>query len=313
MRIFINLLLLFIVFTGTLRAEYIDSIPTDRYKLAYQASSTCNDNFYISGGQGLIFEVKNVNVLGTIFSASADNQSMKTLILPQETKRYQIGGRFGNEPMRWQIKTSTDSACVVLLSVWSTWVNGMPPNPPPSVSDSLDIHMPNVIYSPTTSDTVNLWVNLVFSGIDPLGNMFWTLKNYGINELQPEEPNVTEPSETFKVTTNRVNMSSDLNAACANEFGSSYRMADWSEIKASYESGVSVDSIITYQGTGDYFSAWVSVDGNGFYNSTRHYFASRHEVDHQKPDYYLAHDNIDNHLVSLGSWYYDEPVLCYKQ
>lgn len=125
--------------------------------------------------------------------------------------------------------------------------------------------------------------------------------------------NYNPSGNTYRVTTTRVSMSSNMDNACVSEFGASYRMADWADIESSYADGVSADSILMYQGTGDYFSAWVSQNGNGFYDSTRHYFASRHKVDHQKPSYYLAHSNIGNHLISLGSWYYDEPVLCYKK
>jgi hypothetical protein len=133
----LNFLWILFFFTSIAQAEYIDSIPTERFKLAYQAPSICNDNFVLSGGQSLIFEVKNVNVLGTIFSASADDQNMKIIILPQQTVRYKIPGRFGNEPMRWQIKTGTNSrACVVLLSIWSTWIDGMPQNPPSTSTEN---------------------------------------------------------------------------------------------------------------------------------------------------------------------------------
>jgi len=42
----------------------------------------------------------------------------------------------------------------------------------------------------------------------------------------------------------------------------------------------------------DYKTDWEQI--------VRDYYATRHE--HNKPAGYLAHDNIDNYLISLGSW-----------
>ena len=40
----------------------------------------------------------------------------------------------------------------------------------------------------------------------------------------------------------------------------------------------------------------------------RHYYISRH--DGNKPAHYLAHDNIDNYTISLGSWYGNWYAVC---
>jgi hypothetical protein len=39
----------------------------------------------------------------------------------------------------------------------------------------------------------------------------------------------------------------------------------------------------------------------------RHYYVSRHN--HDCPDWWLAHDNIDDHFLDLGSWCADHPIL----
>ena len=47
--------------------------------------------------------------------------------------------------------------------------------------------------------------------------------------------------------------------------------------------------------------AYVTVNGERFWTSDRQYFISRHEGN--KPSSYMAHDNINNYYLSLGSWY----------
>ncbi len=41
------------------------------------------------------------------------------------------------------------------------------------------------------------------------------------------------------------------------------------------------------------------------------YFASRHE--NKLPSGWLAHENIENYLVSLGSWHTSRPIFAYKE
>lgn len=101
----------------------------------------------------------------------------------------------------------------------------------------------------------------------------------------------------------------DLDAACASEFGPDYRLADWTELVDYYESGGSMDDFFADTGlTLDDKSAHVTRDGERFYTSSRGYFISRH--DHNLPGHYFSHDNIDNHLVDLGSWSGSKKALC---
>lgn len=95
---------------------------------------------------------------------------------------------------------------------------------------------------------------------------------------------------------------SDWESIVNKVFGSEYRVADWNDLKAYYNNGGNLLELfdglgLTEQGT----SVLITRNGNHMWSSTRYYTATRHE--HNKPDSYLAHDNIDNYLISLGSWY----------
>jgi len=88
-----------------------------------------------------------------------------------------------------------------------------------------------------------------------------------------------------------------------NIFGSDYREADWNDIKEFYNNGGDLEKLFKSL---DMTSAFVTRDGYEKWGS-RYYFITFHN--HNKPSYYLAHDNIDNYLVSLGSWYSPKKIL----
>jgi len=105
----------------------------------------------------------------------------------------------------------------------------------------------------------------------------------------------------FKLTGNIHQHNSDWEAIVANEFGSGYRIADWTDLVSFYNSGGDLLELFDALGLTEYQNtAFVYRNGQQLYSSTRAYFASRHE--HNKPPSYLAHENINNYLISLGSW-----------
>jgi hypothetical protein len=116
----------------------------------------------------------------------------------------------------------------------------------------------------------------------------------------------------FQITSKTVNEHADMTSACKTEFGNSYQLADWTNhIIPSYKNGMNIDDIIP-RPTGEQISVWVSNNGKEFWSSTRHYLATRFLKEHVLPSHYLAHDDIDNYLLLLGSWYANIPVLCYS-
>ena len=113
----------------------------------------------------------------------------------------------------------------------------------------------------------------------------------------------------FIRTENRYAFDADPNQACQAEFGASYRVADWLEVKSYYDSGASMDIFFAETGmTADDRSGGVKRDGEQFYTSGRSYFVSRH--DGVLPPGWLAHDQLGGYLISLGSWYTDRKILC---
>lgn len=119
-------------------------------------------------------------------------------------------------------------------------------------------------------------------------------------------------SHDFYITANTYAYYEDWDEAVQNEFGSDYKVADWTDFESYYANGGDILSVLDDLGLTDYEnSAFVTLNGDPTYSDTRSYFLSRHE--HVKPSYYLAHDNIDNYLVSLGSWDSTKKIIVIKK
>lgn len=121
---------------------------------------------------------------------------------------------------------------------------------------------------------------------------------------------------SFSITNTIVDKDADMNSVCKAEFGASYQLADWANnIKPSYTNGLEIDKIIPHPENGGEINVWVSNSGDTFWNGTRHYLATRFPTDHVLPTAYsyLAHDNMDNYLLALGSWYTNRRILCYSE
>ena len=123
------------------------------------------------------------------------------------------------------------------------------------------------------------------------------------------------------VISHNLNEYGDHNIECSTQLGSTARLADWNDIVSFYNNGGSLDDFKTQLRIADWGSGLVgnelsgsyriSRNGNEIWSGNRHYLVSRH--DHSKPGNYLAHANIDNHNLSLGSWYGNGGyALCYQ-
>ncbi len=101
------------------------------YRLLKSGMWTGNTSLSLQGGQGMWFKVTNMNVLGTTIRISDHlRQSKGSVILPQTTVNF-LFTCFGNEPMPWKFDIRTESdVFMVKWELWSTWVPGLPNNPP---------------------------------------------------------------------------------------------------------------------------------------------------------------------------------------
>ena len=140
-------------------------------------------------------------------------------------------------------------------------------------------------------------------------------------ELNPAiAPDTTEPELTpvvsyqkFHVVAHNLDETGDLKAECKAQLGDGVRLADWNDILAYHEAGGSMEDFIAklkipleYVNPEDLeaipnASYRISVNGELRWQGNRHYFFARH--DHAKRAGFLAHDDIDNYLLSLGSWF----------
>lgn len=129
-----------------------------------------------------------------------------------------------------------------------------------------------------------------------------------------EKTGIEEDVFKFKQTINKYSETDNLEQAVISELGSDYIIADWDDI-VSYCQSHSPEQFISNLNwqIGEENSLLVVWKNQHFYNnSARHFFISR--FDHDKPTHYLAHDNIDNHHIDLGSWYgLKMKILCVKK
>lgn len=117
----------------------------------------------------------------------------------------------------------------------------------------------------------------------------------------------------FHVIAHDLDETGDLKSECKNQLGEGVRLADWNDIVAYVEAGGLLDDFIEelkipleYVHPDDMdpvpnTAYRVSMNGELHWNGERHYFFARH--DHKLRGDFLHHSEIDNHRLSLGSWF----------
>ena len=115
--------------------------------------------------------------------------------------------------------------------------------------------------------------------------------------------------QNFAVIDVKLDEYGDHDKECKARLGSDFRLADWNDLTGYYQSGGSLDALIDGLNWKDEKTVdlgvrhpRVTLDGEPRWDDgRRHFFVSRH--DHDPPGYFLAHDDIDDYRLSLGSWY----------
>ena len=98
-------------------------------KKSDSGSWNSDTNYNKKGGQNMTFKVKNVNVLGTTLTIESNLGGTKSLIIPPMVTMDFEFTCFGAEPMSWSFDISTNSdAFIVTWDLFSTWIQGDPPN-----------------------------------------------------------------------------------------------------------------------------------------------------------------------------------------
>ena len=139
--------------------------------------------------------------------------------------------------------------------------------------------------------------------------------DYSIGEAEKEE-SVQESNtikyKNFGLTKEVYPYNSNWDQIVNEQFGKNYRVADWKDLEDYYARGEDILQLFDGLGLterGD--DAYVKRNGDPNYTSSRFYFVERHE--HNKRDGWLAHEDIDHYLISLGSWYGKSQIMAIKQ
>jgi hypothetical protein len=115
----------------------------------------------------------------------------------------------------------------------------------------------------------------------------------------------------FALTVAKYPETGDLGSACSLEFGSTWQIADWMDVIEYSQAGNSAEVIVSTLALTANNPYWVTYNEQGWFSAQRHYFLEFHN--HILPGGFLAHEEIDNHYLDLGSWYgLQVPVLCHN-
>jgi len=99
--------------------------------------------------------------------------------------------------------------------------------------------------------------------------------------------------------------------AINNELGNEYRVADWNDLIAYYESGGNLSTLFRSLGISERESVFVTRNGASHFSNNRAYFASFHR--HNRPPNYLDHDGLNRNEISLGSWDGNRRILVIRR
>ncbi|WP_216093244.1 hypothetical protein, partial [Candidatus Marithrix sp. Canyon 246] len=172
----------------------------------------------------------------------------------------------------------------------------------------------------TIDSTGKVKVVLDTSGDDGEKNFSITLKDDKGNESEAlsftilkENPSIIDGKifKNFAITNNRYDVNTDFDAICKQTFGNNYLQADWEELKKYYNDGFSMNDLVENLNLKEFNAAYLKRSGKTNYSSRRKYFVSYHN--HNKPSNYLAHENINNYFLSLGSWWGSQHIMCSKK
>ncbi len=118
--------------------------------------------------------------------------------------------------------------------------------------------------------------------------------------------------QRFHVIAHNLDETEDLQVLCKEQLGEGVRLADWNDIVTYCEDGGSLDEFVEalnipleYVNPEDMdpipnTSFRISMNGELRWRGNRHFFFARH--DHKRRGDFLAHSNLDNYRLSLGSW-----------
>ncbi|MCG9129506.1 hypothetical protein JT359_18105 [Candidatus Poribacteria bacterium] len=119
--------------------------------------------------------------------------------------------------------------------------------------------------------------------------------------------------QKFHIIPHDLDETGDLKTECKAQLGEGVRLADWNDIVAYLDAGGSLDEFIDalkipleYVTPEDMdpipnTAFRVSMNGELHWRGNRHYFFARH--DHKLRGDFLAHRNLENYKLSLGSWF----------
>jgi len=161
-------------------------------------------------------------------------------------------------------------------------------------------------------DRINTITEMVLS---PIRNLFRVMGESALYHTSFVNYQVDFPvhntGTAFFVTASNYSMNSNRNLAVQREFGANYRVADWNDLKKYQRSGGDVGELFRSLGLDRNESVFVTLNNQTHYTTGRAYFASFHQG--RKPSGYLAHDQIDRNMVSLGSWDGERKILVIRK
>jgi hypothetical protein len=115
----------------------------------------------------------------------------------------------------------------------------------------------------------------------------------------------------FALTRNTYAETDALENKCSLALGEGWRLADWQDIRDYVQAGNAIESFaaaLALEANSPYL---VTYQGERWHTEQRHYLIEWH--DHNLPDGWLSHEDINRHYLDLGSWFdLEASLLCYR-
>jgi hypothetical protein len=111
--------------------------------------------------------------------------------------------------------------------------------------------------------------------------------------------------DNFAIIEKQYSITEDLEAIVGATLGGHYRVADWHDIERYFNAGGDAARFLELLSG----AAFVTLNGEGFLAGNQHYFAAPSAG--TIPTDFRVREQVGNHAVVLGAWYYRKYILAY--
>jgi hypothetical protein len=156
-----------------------------------------------------------------------------------------------------------------------------------------------------TPDEIKIAYNRIIDIKDQMKNFYTNLSTLNNDAKYTSNEFTNKAIAHYKISKKEHSENENLDQVVKNEFGKNAQVADWSIIKSQFPN---INDVVRFMNevqiiqTGEYFIVQWNGDKRWAWDKSRQFFLTRHNGNLPTDHNFLAHDNIGNFQLSLGSW-----------